>query len=218
MTDDLPAWHPDPAGRHEYRYWDGTDWTDHVSDGGERGTDPVAAIDDGDDDDGEELPVVPGKLFAKGRTGTLEVDDTFVTIRRKGGFAKVSYGWTRGEKRIPIASITAVQFKRSGVSVGYIQFTIAGGNESTRGVRSAVKDENSVAFVKRRQGEFERIRDHIEGILVARHAPQAHAPTVIQSASAPTLAEQLRDLAGLRDDGILTADEFEAQKARLLQG
>lgn len=29
-----PAWHPDPTGRHELRYWDGEQWTDHVSDHG----------------------------------------------------------------------------------------------------------------------------------------------------------------------------------------
>lgn len=29
-----PDWYPDPHGRHEYRYWDGTTWTDHVSNGG----------------------------------------------------------------------------------------------------------------------------------------------------------------------------------------
>lgn len=28
------AWHPDPTGRHELRYWDGSQWTDHVSDQG----------------------------------------------------------------------------------------------------------------------------------------------------------------------------------------
>lgn len=36
-----PAWHPDPQGRHEHRYWDGAQWTDQVSDGGRVGTDPV---------------------------------------------------------------------------------------------------------------------------------------------------------------------------------
>lgn len=40
---DIPAgWQPDPRGRHEYRYWDGTQWTDHVSDQGEVSSDPVA--------------------------------------------------------------------------------------------------------------------------------------------------------------------------------
>jgi hypothetical protein len=36
-----PSWHPDPRGRHELRYWDGTEWTDHVADAGTQGTDPV---------------------------------------------------------------------------------------------------------------------------------------------------------------------------------
>ncbi len=42
---DIPAgWQPDPRGRHEYRYWDGTQWTDHVSDKGEVSQDPVADV------------------------------------------------------------------------------------------------------------------------------------------------------------------------------
>lgn len=36
-------WYPDPHGRHELRYWDGNAWTDHVSDKGVTGTDPVQA-------------------------------------------------------------------------------------------------------------------------------------------------------------------------------
>lgn len=43
MTEDLTGWHPDPTGRHEHRYFDGSSWTDHVSDGGNLSTDPVAA-------------------------------------------------------------------------------------------------------------------------------------------------------------------------------
>lgn len=43
MTDHPPAWHPDPTGRHQYRYWDGSRWTDHVSDQGVTSTDPVPA-------------------------------------------------------------------------------------------------------------------------------------------------------------------------------
>lgn len=29
-----PSWHEDPSGRHELRWWDGTKWTEHVTDGG----------------------------------------------------------------------------------------------------------------------------------------------------------------------------------------
>jgi len=35
------AWHPDPTGRFDFRYWDGALWTDHVTRGGDQTTDPV---------------------------------------------------------------------------------------------------------------------------------------------------------------------------------
>ena len=41
--DQQPAnWYPDPAGRHEYRWFDGNQWTDHVSSHGRQSVDPVA--------------------------------------------------------------------------------------------------------------------------------------------------------------------------------
>ena len=33
-------WYPDPYGRHQHRYWDGQQWTEHVSDHGRRTVDP----------------------------------------------------------------------------------------------------------------------------------------------------------------------------------
>ncbi|HEV8056303.1 MAG TPA: SHOCT domain-containing protein [Nocardioidaceae bacterium] len=42
---DTPAgWLADPGGTHELRYWDGTAWTEHVSDAGESGTAPLAQV------------------------------------------------------------------------------------------------------------------------------------------------------------------------------
>ena len=38
-TPQAPGWDADPYGRHELRYWDGAEWTDHVSDAGVTGTD-----------------------------------------------------------------------------------------------------------------------------------------------------------------------------------
>jgi hypothetical protein len=35
------GWHPDPSGRHELRYWNGTAWTDDVSDAGVAAKDPA---------------------------------------------------------------------------------------------------------------------------------------------------------------------------------
>lgn len=36
------AWHADPTGRHQHRYWDGAQWTEHVANNGAQGVDPVA--------------------------------------------------------------------------------------------------------------------------------------------------------------------------------
>ena len=38
-----PGWHPDPFRRHELRWWDGTTWSEHVSDQGRAGIDAVGA-------------------------------------------------------------------------------------------------------------------------------------------------------------------------------
>ena len=35
------AWHPDPSGRHELRWWDGNRWTEQVSDAGRPGMDQL---------------------------------------------------------------------------------------------------------------------------------------------------------------------------------
>lgn len=35
-----PGWNADPHGRHELRYWDGEEWTEHVSDRGVTALDP----------------------------------------------------------------------------------------------------------------------------------------------------------------------------------
>ena len=37
------GWLQDPAGRHQYRYWDGAAWTEHVADDGQQAVDPLEA-------------------------------------------------------------------------------------------------------------------------------------------------------------------------------
>lgn len=40
FTGIAPGWLTDPSGKHDQRYWSGTDWTEHVVDDGVPGTDP----------------------------------------------------------------------------------------------------------------------------------------------------------------------------------
>ncbi len=41
FTGIAPGWLIDPSGRHEQRYWSGSEWTDHVTDRGVPGIDPL---------------------------------------------------------------------------------------------------------------------------------------------------------------------------------
>ncbi len=41
MSSHPADWYPDPMGRYEFRYWNGTDWTEHVSSQGQTAIDPV---------------------------------------------------------------------------------------------------------------------------------------------------------------------------------
>ena len=37
-------WYPDPVRRHQYRYWNGTAWTEHVADAGRQSSDPLTPV------------------------------------------------------------------------------------------------------------------------------------------------------------------------------
>lgn len=227
MTNTPPEWLPDPHGRYDHRFWDGNEWTDQVASAGQAEVDPLGVAPTPEPDLAPPGPTpapVPAAVLptdtsrtlrGKGVTGTVEVDDHFVTITRKGAMAKMNYGWTRGEKRIPIDTIAAVQYKKAGMARGYIQFTLAGGNESTRGVMAATQDENSVLFAGGHESEFRAIRDHIEQRIASRQTAN-RARASVATAPPPDLATQLRALAPLLDEGVLTEEEFAAQKAKLL--
>lgn len=96
---------------------------------------------------------------------------------------------------------------------GFIQFTIPGGNElrSSFGnqTNAAMKDENSVVFTKAQMPAFEKLRATIEAAVAQQHAPQvAHQPV--------STADELAKLGALLQQGLLTQQEFDLQKARLL--
>lgn len=63
MSDQTGSWQPDPFGRNQYRYWDGTQWTDQVSNDGVVGTDPATATPTPEADPGSQptqaVPTTP---------------------------------------------------------------------------------------------------------------------------------------------------------------
>jgi hypothetical protein len=103
-----------------------------------------------------------------------------------------------------------VQFRRAGFFLnGYLQFTIPGGNESTGGVLSALKDENSFMFSMGSNAQATQIKAFIQEKISGISAP------VKQDAA--SLADQIAELGELHRKGILSGEEFASAKARLLR-
>lgn len=134
----------------------------------------------------------------KAKFNSVLVEDDAITI----SYRALYFGF-KGDKRIPYANITSVQFREPGSWIaGYLQFTIKGAMEWHGPV---AQDENAIVF-DAPADEFRELRDFIQiKMAVAQGGP-----------AAPSLADELAKLAVLRDQGILTEDEFATQKAKLL--
>ena len=146
--------------------------------------------------------------------GQVQFDGDVVRIARKGFKAFMSQG-LKGEKWVHVSQLTSIQFKEADwFTHGYIQFGVMGGVESRGGVFAARTDENSVMFFASQADAFARLKDAVQArmheIQAARSAPPA-AP----AASVDPLA-QIQQLGALRDQGLITDEEFEAKKAQLL--
>lgn len=135
----------------------------------------------------------------KGQTKSISISEDAVTI-----IPKAMYHGFIGEKRIPYSSITAVQFKEAGAWLaGFIQFSIKGGFEWRGQVN---QDENALQFDKDYNAEFRALRDFVESQMARSSMPHMSST-----------ADELKKLAALRDEGILSDEEFAAQKAKLLR-
>jgi len=130
-----------------------------------------------------------------------------LTIRRHGLMNAMTVGLV-GEKDIYLNTIVGIQVKKPGMTVGYIQFMAHGSQDNKSGVTGAVQDENTVVFNGKKNYEIAQVmKAKIEEL---RHEPVA-------AVAPPTsAADELVKFASLRDQGILTSEEFEEQKKLLL--
>ncbi len=139
----------------------------------------------------------------------LGLEGNAVVIRHTGFINAMSKGGIQGEKRIPIKSILSVQFKpATDLAGGYIQFETAGGSQrpARGGVFEAAGDENSVLFSKSEMPKFEAFRDKVNSLI------ENSGGSGLSSSSADELAK----FAKLRDDGVITEEEFQQKKKQLL--
>lgn len=107
-----------------------------------------------------------------------------------------------GTEMIPVKSISSVTTKRDGFSNSIV---------------SVITSGNTVDF-RVSHKEAEMVRDTLTRLVLGTHPQQqavASAPAPAAPA-APDVTAQLQQLAALRDQGILTAEEFDTKKAELL--
>ena len=140
----------------------------------------------------------------------LQIYEDKITITPKGAIGFLTKG-LQGTKTIPYTSITSVQVKKaSSVISGYIQLGVLGGNESRKGVFDAMLDENTFAFMKTERNSLAiKIGKYIESQMIKSNKPQVQLSEL-------SIADEIQKLAKLKDDGILTEDEFQSAKKKII--
>ncbi|MGD0559633.1 MAG: DUF4429 domain-containing protein [Streptosporangiaceae bacterium] len=154
-------------------------------------------------------------LRAKGQNGQIEFDGRNVTIKRGGFYGTMTVG--RGDKVIPVQSITGVRYRKAslgGTVRGFIEFTVPGATERrTRAGRQAVDEihnENAVVILRPKHNpDFETIRDAV--LAAIEHSNTSTEPPADDASTA------LRKLVDLHDSGLLSDDEFTAKRAEIIK-
>jgi len=137
----------------------------------------------------------------------MEVFDDKLTITPKGALGFMVKG-LKGTKTILFFSINGMQYRKPGRLSGYLQFTIPGGNESKGGLFAAASDENTFMFDAKVDDVVIKVKDFIE-----KRIKEGRQPAPAQTASA---ADEIRKLAELREQGLLSEEEFSNGKKKLL--
>lgn len=144
-------------------------------------------------------------MSVKGIAGEIELLRDRIRIKRKGVMSLVLQG-LKGDKEISISQISAIQLKKVGFTNGYIQFSFIGGQENKSGIFSATQDENTVMFNAKQQNDFLILKERIDQIVASSRT----------GTKAPSNLDELEKLAGLKEKGIITEEEFNQKKKQLL--
>lgn len=124
------------------------------------------------------------------------------------GFMNLMTQGSKGEKSIPIKSITAIQIKPPRLTTGYIQFAYSGASESKGGIMDAVRDENTITFSSKKDLEqAKELKALIESLQNKESQPET---------SNTSDADELIKFKELLDAGVITEEEFEAKKKQIL--
>jgi hypothetical protein len=262
------GWQPDPFGRHEHRYWDGSAWTAHVSDAGVTSTDepvaspegmpppppppPSGAAGGGGWKDKLKQAAEQGKQLAEQAKAALaeqqarqaeaaanDPNTVWVGERKSAGTAAVGVSATRYRitrdkifvesglvssvsEQVPLWAVLDVDVRQTVLqrpkNIGDVAVMIDTAQYPGHSGGELLLDNIEDPFTVR-----DLLNQHVaearakKQVLTQTQYLQHGAPPPAAGASAPVdVADQLRKLAELREQGILTDDEFSVQKQKLL--
>jgi hypothetical protein len=152
-----------------------------------------------------------GPTEIKGYNGQLLISENKLTIKRKGLGGFLAKGAMSGDKEIPIKSITAIEFKNANMLTnGFIQFSIHGEMGDKRGGVRVASDENTILFTKSQQDSFVKAKATIEDLIAKA---EKTSQTVVNNVSA---ADELKKFAALKEEGLITEEEYQMKKKELL--
>lgn len=151
----------------------------------------------------------------KGHDGLLIVDSFKITIK----FNRYSSN-ARSQKEIYLKNITSIEIKKPALfNPGYIEFLYPGSDnhddEENDSKIMIITDKEYLAMVRAKQ----LIEHHLsEAHLASRNTavPPSPAPSSTAASAPVSIADELKKAADLRNAGILTNEEFEELKKRLL--
>lgn len=147
------------------------------------------------------------KFYFKTYRFLAVVNDHTITLSRKDPLKIIEFG----SKTISLKDITSIQIKPAKtLTRGYIQFIFPGSFESKGSIEEAFKDENSIIFMKKDNQTAEDLKSHIESIIHKQQPEQQQSTTT-------SVADEIRKLKELLDEDILTQEEFDAEKTKLLE-
>lgn len=144
----------------------------------------------------------------------LDVYEDKCVIKTKAGVGSFLTGNAfDGEKTIYYSDCIGVQFKRSGMQIGYLQLETASSTMNNR--KNNFFNENSFTFDKAKVSNerMEKIADFVKK-KVEEYKQGKNTATIINSA--PSDADELMKFKNLLDMGIITQEEFDTKKKQIL--
>lgn len=236
----MGQWAPDPTGQFEQRYHDGTNWTEHVFINGNQAVSPMPGANSSlTESYGAIAGMQPSStvvIWQGFRNDLSALASAGKVIGAKYRLTEDGLYFEAGiltskEELIPLWAVTDIDLRQSMTqkarNVGDCVVHLDTGRfryGQNQVVIESISDSKVVRDLIAKYANLRRTEmlNYQQEKEVERRKAGAMSISVVNSAGAPaesagpSMATKLKEIAELRDAGILTEEEFQAQKAKIL--